>query len=258
MNHVIKLSSLIFIPYFLSGCGSDNPSTQYPEQTIFQHINITATQNAIKANSEYYSNDVVYFSSNNEKQFLSINDDKKFELKVKRTSTPDYNSSTDYLTDIEVDQPLMPGDVFKVIFERSNGNTLESKASLPEFIQFISPQEAQTIDHSTEDLIIEWDLAANKNSKLSLQGECLLGEFHNSLPNMISFNLEPGQTLLTIDANSLEKHYGLEEDNCEVTANLYNEVEGINDTNFAGGTYKISSHSKQKFVLSNLQDPNHD
>lgn len=88
MSHVIKLSSLIFISYFLSGCGSDNPSTQYPEQTIFQHINITATQNAIKANSEYYSNDVVYFSSNNEKQFLSINDDKKFELKVKRTSTP--------------------------------------------------------------------------------------------------------------------------------------------------------------------------
>jgi len=258
MNHFIKLSGLLLLPAILSGCGADNPSTQYPEQVIFQHINITATQNTIKASSEYYSNDVVYFSSNDEKQFLSINDDKKFELKVKRTSTPDYNSSPGYVTDIEVDQPLIPGDLFKVIFERSNGNTLESTAVLPDFIQFISPLEAQIIDHSTEDLIIEWDLAANRNSKLSLQGECLLGEFHNLLPNMISFNLEPEQTLLTIDANSLKKHYGFEEDSCEVTANLYNEIEGSNDTNFAGGTYKISSHSKQKFVLSNLQDPNHD
>jgi hypothetical protein len=259
MNHFIKLTGLLLLPAILIGCGGgpkSKPSEKYPEQVLFQHIEITATRNAINAKSEYFSNNVIYFSSNDEKQFLSINDDQKFELAITRTSSPSYPSGPSYVTDIEVDQPLIPGDQFKVIFERSNGNILESTASLPEFIQFISPFEAQEIDHSTEDLIIEWDLAANKNSTLSLQGECLLGEFHNLLPNMISFNLEPGQTSLTIDANSLEKHYEFEEDSCEVTAHLYNETKGINDTDFAGGTYKISSHSTRKFILKNLQAGN--
>ena len=77
MNHFVKLAGLLFLPSIITGCG-DNPSTKYPEQTIFQHIDIIATQDSIKAKSEYYSNDVIYFSSENEKQFLTINSDKKF------------------------------------------------------------------------------------------------------------------------------------------------------------------------------------
>ena len=255
MNYFIKLAGLLLLPSIITGCG-DNPSTKYPEQTIFQHIDIIAKQNSIKAKSEYYSNDVIYFSSENEKQFLTINNDKKFELNVQRTSLS--SSHHDFTTVIDLNQlesSLLSGDQFKVIFERSNGNVLESSASLPDFIQFITPIEAQQIDHSSEDLIIEWDFPSAKENALYLQGECLVETYPYDFKDISgpNFEITPGQTRLTIAGNSLQINTWYEQDTCEVTAHLYNENTGVIDEDFAGGTYKISSHSTRKFILKNLQ-----
>ncbi|WP_042148879.1 MULTISPECIES: hypothetical protein [unclassified Pseudoalteromonas] len=258
MNHFVKLAGLLFLPSIITGCG-DNPSTKYPEQTIFQHIDIIATQDSIKAKSEYYSNDVIYFSSENEKQFLTINSDKKFELNVQRSSLADsHHNFTTYIDKSQLESRLLSGDQFAVIFERSNGNTLESSASLPAFIQFITPIEAQQIDHSSEDLIIEWDLASAKENALYLQGECLVDTYPYDFKDISgpNFDITLGQTSLTIAANSLQINTWYEQETCEVTAHFFNESTGLVDENFAGGTYKISSHSTRKFTLTNLQAGN--
>jgi len=258
MNHFIKLAGLLLLPSIITGCG-DNPSTKYPEQTIFQHIDIIATQDSIKAKSEYYSNNVVYFSSENEKQFLTINSDKKFELNVQRTSSASsHHDFTTLIDQSQLESSLLSGDQFAVIFERSNGNVLESSASLPDFIQFITPIEAQQIDHSSEDLIFEWDLSSAKENALYLQGECLVETYPYDFKDISgpNFDITPGQTSLTIAVNSLQINTWYEQDTCEVTAHFFNEDTGVIDEDLAGGTYKISSHSTRTFILKNLQAGN--
>jgi len=258
MNHFIKLAGLLLIPNMITGCG-DNPSTKYPEQTIFQHIDIIASDNNIKAKSEYYSNNVIYFSSENEKQFLTINSNQKFELNVQRSSLiSSHHDFTTFIDDDQLTSSLKSGDRLNVIFERSNGNILESTASLPEMIQFTSPLANQQLDHSSEDLIIEWDLTFNKETDLYLAGECLVKTYSNDFQGISGFKVEvaPGQTNLTISMNSLQINSFYEQDTCEVTAHLYNESIGLIDEGFAGGTFKISSHSTRKFILNNLKASN--
>ena len=171
MNHLIKSSSILML-ISLIGCTDDNPSTDYPEQLIFQNIDITVSKNSINATSAYFSNDVIYFSSPNEQQFLSINNNQQFSLNIKRTKTNEYSSSdySTHISDEQLSSPLQAGDELTVIFNRSTGSVLESSAQVPNFIQFLAPTSEEIIDHSTTDLSIEWDVPVTQNSKLYLRG----------------------------------------------------------------------------------------
>lgn len=261
MNHLIKLSSILIL-ISLTGCSDDNPSTEYPEQLIFQNIDITVTNNSINAVSAYFSNDVIYFSSPNEKQLLSINNNQQFSLNIKRTKTSDYNPQ-DYVTHISSEQltsSLQAGDELSVIFNRSTGSILESSAQVPQFTQFLAPITEEIIDHSTTDLSIEWDLAVTQSSKLYLLGECLNQQFYidNNELEGLPYDLEVGQTSLLIPMNTINTVYGFDGEGCTVNAHLYRQNTGTIDPDFAGGHYNIKSDSSISFTLTNLKDTNND
>ena len=262
MNHLIKLSSLSIL-IVLTGCDSnDNPSTKYPEQLIFQNIDITVTHNSINATSAYFSNDVIYFSSPDEQQLLSINNNQQFSLNIKRTQENDYHLK-DYTTYISVEQlssSLQAGDELTVIFNRSTGSVLASSAQIPAFSQFLAPISAQVIDHSTTDLSIEWDLAATDNTKLYLRGECLNQNFSIGNDELagLPYELIAGQTSLLIPMNTISRAYWVDGDNCTGSANLYQQSTGTIDPDFAGGRYYIKSDSSISFTLTNLKDTNND
>ena len=261
MNHLIKSSSILML-ISLIGCTDDNPSTDYPEQLIFQNIDITVSKNSINATSAYFSNDVIYFSSPNEQQFLSINNNQQFSLNIKRTKASNFSSSdySTYISDEQLSSPLQAGDELTVIFNRSTGSVLESSAQVPNFFQFLTPTSEKIIDHSTTDLSIEWDVPVTQNSKLYLRGECLEQDY--SFVNIdlagVPYDLAEGQTRLLIPMNTINKVYGFEDEGCTVNAHLYQENTGTIDPNFAGGHYNIKSDSSISFTLTNLQDTNND
>ena len=261
MSYLIKSSSLPIL-IVLTGCYEDNPSTKYPEQLIFQNIDITVTNNSINATSAYHSNGVIYFSSPDEKQFLSINNNQEFPLNIKRTKASGY-SPKDYTTHISAEQlpsSLQAGDELTVIFNRSNGAVLESSAQVPKFSQFLAPITEEIIDHSTTDLSIEWDLSATNNSTLYLRGECLKQMFYldvHELPGL-PYDLTAGQTSLLIPMNTIDTAYGFEGESCTVSAHLNRQNTGTIDPNFAGGRYNLSSDSSISFTLTNLKATNND
>tara|TARA_B100000809_G_scaffold261674_1_gene311014 strand:- start:606 stop:1358 length:753 start_codon:yes stop_codon:yes gene_type:complete len=247
----------------LTGCeDNDNPSTIYPEQLIFQNIDITVTNNSINATSAYFSNDVIYFSSLDEKQLLSINRNQQFSLNIKRSQASEYSpiDYTTYISEEQLSSSLQAGDELTVIFNRSTGSVLESSAQVPRFARFLAPFTEQVIDHSTTDLSIEWDLAASESSKLYLRGECLSQPFTvgNNEFSVLPYDLTEGQTSLLIPMNTIDKAYGFDSENCSVSAHLYQQNTGIIDPNFAGGRYNIKSDSSISFTLTNLKDTNND
>lgn len=255
----------LFPLFILAGCGDDSPSAKYPEQVIFQNLDITISQGNVEVASDYFSNGVLYFSSADEKQYLSINNNQTFELDVKRSkkSTPDFISSTTISAE-QLSQPIKQGDELKVSFNRSTGNVLESRVIVPDFIQFISPNVEQKIDHSTTDIDIQWDMPAQANSKLYLQGHCLEIDYVkdnqsylNNLENEVYrssliYELSEGQTNLTLLANSLSYNEWFEDEQCEVTANLYYKASGEVDSHFAGGHINLINHSQLTFTLTNI------
>lgn len=107
-------------------------------------------------------------------------------------------------------------------------------------------------------MIIEWDLAFTKENALYLQGECLVETYLSDFKDISgsSFDIAPGQTSLIIDSNSLQIKAWYEQDTCAITAHFYNKNSGLTDKDFAGGTYKISSHSTRTFILNNLKAGN--
>ncbi len=263
MKKVIQLSSLIILPSIIAGCGgsSSEPSEYYPNQVLFQHIEATAGSNSIRVESKYYSNRDIYLSSNSEQQFFSLNDGEQFKLNA--DIDKDYDSNyldvnTTIISNEQLKQNLQSGDDIKVLFERENGTTLVSSANIPNFITFLAPVANSVIDHSDHDLTIEWDITEANANKLYLSGVCLPNNFSNinnfnfDHPQGVAFELTPEQTSITIEANTLFSNHWTPDTDCEVTISLYNKTSGMNDTNFAGGSFRVQTHSTAKFTIKSV------
>ena len=259
MNRFLKLSSLLLIPISLIGCGGDagsKPSEKYSEKFLFQHINITASQSELAVKSEYYSNNHIYLSSNKENQYLTLNGGSRHTLKSRNNKNYSYDEEeyTTYLTAEDLNSNLEYGDDITVIFARFTGNILESKGKIPHFAQYTSPSNNSEIDHENEDLFIEWDIAQSNITTLYIQSECLRASANNRDINGFRFELTSDQRNILIPANTFKKHPLESSNSCEININLYNKADGVNDPDFAGGTFDIQTLSSQKVTLTNLKD----
>ncbi len=224
----LSLSGVLLI-FFLISCGPppSSPTENHPEQILFQHVRMTFSKELVSLYFFYKSSGSVHISKS-ETHYLFIGQDK-------------YPASIEPLLANELQHELQGDEIINLVFERSNGSYLESLALLPGFANFTSPEVAQVIDHSNEDLYIQWDPTLADSYNIEIFGECI---------GSLKFPLESAQSNFIIMANSLSSVKDITQ--CNVKISLFQRIYGQVDTNFAGGDFEIDMESQLNFYLTGI------
>lgn len=227
-----KLFQYIVIMLFLyggAGCGGFYPETKdYPTSIMFQTIDLTVSGSQVSSYIEYYSNTRLS-TSNNDKNFLAINEQVKVPLSRAFDS-------------IELDGELLENDQLNIVLNRFNGEELISTATI-QFLSITGPLVAQTIDHSIEDIVVEWQSVSDEISKITLKGDCIRSPIFHNVGEDNFFVISAGALASANDLNE-----------CDVTLSVFHILQGEIDPNFAGGEYNLEIESSVIFHLIGLTE----
>ena len=258
MNKKFVLCGITSVSLLLTSCNPADPSDEYPNGILFQNIDILIDEDSIQVSTDLSSSGEIYLSAIREHQFLTINNSEQYPLQF-ITDKTDGNQQTNITTiDTEVlPEEIQTSDEIKVVFSRANGSILESWSKVPQDVNYIMPLADEVYDHSSEDLVVSWQ-SQTMDKTLVLTGNCLANNGSTYIEKKweyfarVAFLLNPGQTSLTIPANSLLSING-DNTQCEITISLYPIAYGYIDENLAGGRYTLQKQSSLRVILTNLK-----
>jgi hypothetical protein len=131
MKSLFYVSNSAIICTLLTGCFGENPSGEYPNEILFQHIDVKIEEGGINVLSELSSNGGIYLSSDSEKQYLTINGGTQYPLNFQTTSN-DYQENITIIDYQQLQQVIQAKDEITVTYARANGHNLISKVQVPE------------------------------------------------------------------------------------------------------------------------------
>jgi len=232
MNKIVKVIPVLLLPIAIGGCGPKASST-LPSEILFQYISIDVSQESVSYNLYYYSSNSVEVIEGKDENYAVLG---------KNLYPMDYDyDRTD--ASLILEQVAMSGDELGVAFERNSGENLLTEAVFSGFAQFVAPASGQTIDHSIEDIVVQWDSLAAERVSITLFGSCFYSE---------TFEVPAGEMSYTIAANTLRRSSNSEQE-CEATITLNEEREYPVNAKFAGGEFFVTAHTEQTFQVTGLE-----
>lgn len=227
----LKALPLAVTALILAGCPSPKPSNNLPNGVLHQYIDIDATPNGTFYLVNYYSSGDVKVSTKSDQDYAVFGSERlKMEYNSRHTEAIYYH-----------DESAESGQEIGIEFRRDNGSQLVSSLAFAGLPTFIAPVADQQIDHSVEDIFIQWDSQVNGDAELVLSGSCI---------QYTAIDVPMNTQFYTFPANTLEARQG--ETECEVTIALSEQSSHPVNDNFAGGELSLTTLSEQTVQISGL------